>query len=61
VAVNQATAPELERLPSIGPALAQRIIAFRERHGPFRTLDDLLGVPGIGKATVSKLAPLVKF
>jgi competence protein ComEA len=61
VAVNQATAPELERLPSIGPALAQRIIAFRERHGPFRTLDDLLGVPGIGKATVGKLAPLVKF
>ncbi|MEI6739241.1 MAG: ComEA family DNA-binding protein [Gemmatimonadaceae bacterium] len=61
VPVNRATAQELERLPGIGPALAQRLVAYRERHGPFRSLDDLLGVPGIGKATAAKLAPSVTF
>ncbi len=61
VPVNRATAQELERLPGIGPALAKRMLAYRERHGPFRSLEDLLGVPGIGKGTAAKLAASVTF
>ncbi len=59
--VNRATAEELERLPRIGPVLARRIVAFREAHGPFRRLEDLEAVPGIGPKTLAELAPFVKF
>jgi competence protein ComEA len=55
--VNSASAAELDLLPGIGPALAGRIIADREANGPFRTLDDLDRVSGIGPKTVAKLAP----
>jgi competence ComEA-like helix-hairpin-helix protein len=52
---NTATAAELARLPGVGPALAARIIAERER-GPFATLDDLRRVRGIGAALATTLA-----
>jgi competence protein ComEA len=55
VNVNTATAEELQTLPGIGPALAARIVAHRESHGPFRSVDDLRKVPGIGPATATKL------
>jgi competence protein ComEA len=61
VDVNRATQAELERLPRVGPALASRIIAWRQQHGPFRSLDDLRHVHGIGAATVALLAPAVTF
>jgi len=61
VDVNRASAAELERLPRVGPALAGRIIAWREQHGPFRSLDDLRHVRGIGPATAALLAPAVTF
>jgi len=48
--LNQATAPELEMLPGIGPSLAQKIVDFRDQHGRFGTVEDLLNVPGIGPA-----------
>ena len=51
VDVNTASAAELERLPKVGPAMAQRIVAYRRQHGPFLTTDDLLRVRGIGVAT----------
>ncbi|MBC7093246.1 helix-hairpin-helix domain-containing protein [Candidatus Bipolaricaulota bacterium] len=57
--VNRASAEELEKLPGIGPALAARIVAFREAHGPFRTVDDLLAVPGIGPKTLAGFRDLV--
>ena len=61
VDVNRATQAELERLPRVGPALAGRIISWREQHGPYRSLDDLRHVRGIGPATVALLAPSVTF
>lgn len=59
VSLNSATAAELDALPGIGPALAQRIIAFREEHGGFRTVRDLLKVPGIGPSKFESLEDLV--
>jgi len=52
---NTASEEDLDRLPGIGPALAARIIAERERGGPFRSLEDLERVPGIGPAKREKL------
>lgn len=53
--LNLATAAELERLPQIGPALAGRIVAFRQKYGPFPVVDSLVRVPGIGPATLARL------
>ena len=61
VDVNTEPAAELERLPRIGPALARRIVAYREEHGPFGSMDDLRHVHGIGVTTATLLAPLVTF
>ncbi len=49
--INTASATELESLPRIGPATAQKIIAYREANGPFQTIEDIQNVPGIGPAT----------
>ncbi len=57
--LNRATARELEALPGIGPALARRILAYRESHGPFRRVEDLQKVSGIGPARLARLAGLV--
>ncbi|HEX8431920.1 MAG TPA: ComEA family DNA-binding protein [Longimicrobium sp.] len=55
VDINAASAAELDALPGIGPALAERIVAYRQEHGRFATTDDLARVPGIGPAAVAKL------
>lgn len=55
VALNSADAAALETLPGIGPALAERIISWRSEHGPFRAVEDLLGVPGIGDKVLAGL------
>jgi competence protein ComEA len=55
ISINSASAQELTRLPGIGPSLAGHIMAWREGHGAFRSLDDLAGVPGIGPATVARI------
>lgn len=54
VNVNTAGAEELQTLPGVGPATAKAIIAWREENGRFRSVDDLLDVSGIGKATLAK-------
>jgi competence protein ComEA len=54
---NRAPAAELERLPRIGPALAERIVEHREAHGAFRSLADLDAVPGFGPALLEAVAP----
>jgi len=47
--LNTATVRELERLPGIGPALARRIVEFREKRRGFRRVEELLAVPGISE------------
>lgn len=59
VRINSASAGELQQLPGIGPALAQRIVETRSR-GRFNSADDLLRVPGIGKAKLAKLRAYVE-
>jgi competence protein ComEA len=54
---STASAVELQRLPRVGPALAARIVAHRETHGPFRTLADFDAVPGVGPALLAAAAP----
>lgn len=49
VDLNTADQAALETLPRIGPAIAQRIVSWREENGRFRSVDDLLAVPGIGE------------
>jgi len=53
--INRATAADLDALPGVGPALAARIVAWRAANGPFRAVDDLLGVAGIGERTLERL------
>ncbi len=55
VDLNTADEAALEELPGIGPALAERIVAWREENGRFRTVDDLLAVPGIGEKVLEGL------
>jgi competence protein ComEA len=57
--LNRATADELDALPGVGPATAAAIVAYREQHGPFGTVDDLADVRGIGPAKVEALRGLV--
>lgn len=59
VRINSASAGELQQLPGIGPALAQRIVETRSG-GRFNSADDLLRVPGIGKAKLAKLRDYVE-
>lgn len=59
VRINSASAGELQQLPGIGPALAQRIVETRNS-GRFTSADDLLRVPGIGKAKLAKLRAYVE-
>lgn len=59
VNINTASAQELEALPRIGPATAQRIIAFREAHEGFKRAEELMNVKGIGTKTFERLEPLI--
>ncbi|MFO7678886.1 MAG: ComEA family DNA-binding protein [Chloroflexota bacterium] len=59
VNINTAGAAELELLPHIGPAMAQRIIAYREAHGLFARIEDIQNVEGIGATRYKDLAPLI--
>lgn len=59
--VNTAAATELERLPGVGPTLSQRIVAYRNQHGPFHSLDDLHHVQGVTKTLTDKIKDLIIF
>ncbi len=59
VNVNTATTAQLEALPGIGPSMAQRIVSYREKNGPFKKLEDLMNIQGIGEKSFLKLRPLL--
>lgn len=57
--INKATASELEELPGVGPATAEKIVKDREANGPFRAPEDLMRVPGIGPKKFEAMRDLV--
>ncbi len=57
--LNQATLSDLTRLPAIGETKGEMILAWREEHGGFSAVEELLEVKGIGEATLEKLRPYV--
>ena len=59
VRLSTATLAELDALPGVGPVTAQRIVQYRETHGPFRAVEELDAVPGIGPARLEQLRELV--
>jgi competence protein ComEA len=59
VDLNRATADELDLLPGIGPSTAQAIVDYRDQHGPFGSVDELLDVRGIGPAKLDAIRDLV--
>jgi len=60
VDINRATAEEFATLPGIGPDLARRIVAYREKHGPFRRVEDLMAIRGIGRKKWKAIRPFLK-
>lgn len=57
--LNSADSLQLQELPGIGPALAQRIIDFRRKNGPFKRIEELMNVRGIGEKKFDKLSDRV--
>lgn len=61
VDINRATVAELDALPGIGPAVAQRIVEYRETKGRFTSYEQLDSVKGIGPALLERLKPRIRF
>jgi competence protein ComEA len=57
VNINTASAAELEALPGIGAAMAARIVEYRQKNGPFKKIEDLMNVRGLGEKNFLKLKP----
>jgi len=57
--INTASAKELEELPGIGPVLAEKIVSYREANGPFKSIDELKKVSGIGEKRFQAIKDLI--
>jgi competence protein ComEA len=55
VNINTATSEELRQVPGIGPATAQKILQMRKSYGPFKSVDDLLAIRGLGEKRLDKM------
>jgi competence protein ComEA len=55
VNINAATSEELQQVPGIGPATAEKILQMRKSYGSFKSVDDLLAIKGIGKKRLDKM------
>lgn len=60
VSLNRGSAADLDSLPGVGPATAQKIIDYRTQHGPFKTIEGIMDVSGIGPAKYAKMKPFLK-
>jgi comEA protein len=58
--INSASVQELQKLPQIGAAVAQRIVDYRGKHGKFTKIEEIMKVKGIGEKTFLKIKPLIK-
>ena len=59
VNINTATVQDFESLPGIGPVMAQRIVDYRDEHGPFKSVEELTKVKGIGESKLEELLDLI--
>jgi competence protein ComEA len=57
--LNAASVSDLETLPGVGPAIASRIVEYRQKNGGFKKIEDLMNVRGIGERSFLQLKPLV--
>ena len=58
--LNYATAAQLQALPDVGPRLASAVVSYRETHGKFDSLEELLNVRGLGETTLGKIRPMLE-
>jgi competence protein ComEA len=58
VSLSSATVEQLDTLPGVGPVTAQKIVAYRQQHGPFTSVEALDAIPGIGPARIADLKGL---
>ena len=59
VNLNTATVAELTTLPGVGPRLAERIIEYRQKKGPFKKIEEIMNVQGVGEKSFLKLKPQI--
>ncbi len=59
LSINRASVTQLQAIPSLGPVLAARIVAYRTQYGPFQRIEDLARVPGVGPKRLTRIAPYV--
>jgi competence protein ComEA len=59
ISLSSATAEQLDTLPGIGPVTAQKIVTYRQQHGPFTSVEGLDAIPGIWPARIADLKGLV--
>jgi competence protein ComEA len=57
--INSASVQELQKLPQVGAAVAQRIVDYRTKHGKFAKIEEIMKVKGIGEKTFLKIKPLI--
>lgn len=59
VNLNTATVSQLDALPGVGTSTAQRIVEYRQKNGPFKKIEELMNVKGVGEKSFLKLKPLI--